>query len=196
MEGGGVEAPDGVVIDPVRRPEARRRFAAWGGVDDELEDAVCALCSDGGLLIGLQWICCASIRILFVPLRTTRHEPSSCEGPCLRFFHATREADDYSGCSTLGFTTAQVQAIQHFFCTNCVKKQHRCAGCGVLGSSDAANAQVFRCSHVNCGRFYHPACISAQLHPEDPLEAARCKDQVAAGVVFECQRPHRAGYDF
>ncbi|KAL6644233.1 hypothetical protein ACP70R_015841 [Stipagrostis hirtigluma subsp. patula] len=190
MEGGGVEAPDGVVVDPVRRPPRARRYdlwggddlawgagdddAAWGGddgVDDELEDAVCALCADGGLLLG-------------------------CEGPCLRFFHATREADNYSGCSTLGFTPAQVEAMEQFFCTNCIKKQHRCAGCGVLGSSDAANAQVFRCSHVNCGRFYHPACIGAQLHPEDPMNAARCADQVAAGVVFECLRPHRAGYNF
>ncbi|KAL6842467.1 hypothetical protein ACP4OV_027702 [Aristida adscensionis] len=175
MEGRGVEAPGGVVIDPVRiRPQAPR-FFAWGGlddgVDDELEDEVCDLCGDGGLLIG-------------------------CEGPCLRYFHATREADGFSGCRTLGFTPAQVQAMDRFICTNCTNRQHRCAGCGVVGSSDAANAQVFRCSHVSCGRFYHPACIAAQLHPENPLEAARCRDQVAADMAFECRRPHRRHDDF
>ncbi|KAL6640087.1 hypothetical protein ACP70R_022397 [Stipagrostis hirtigluma subsp. patula] len=114
-------------------------------------------------------------------------EPNAkiCEVPCLTFFHATREADNYSGCSTVSVTTAQVEAMQHFFCTNCIKKATPvCLLCGVgIFRCDQCSGV---CSHVNCGRFY----------PEDHVDAARCGDQVAAGVVFECRRPHRAGYDF
>ncbi|KAL6842468.1 hypothetical protein ACP4OV_027703 [Aristida adscensionis] len=147
-------------------------------IGHEFEDDVCDLCGDGGFR-------CASYM-----------KKQCCEGPCLRYFHATREDDDFSGCRTLGFTPEQVQAMGRFICTNCTNRQHRCAGCGVVGSSDAANAQVFRCSHVSCGRFYHPACIGAQLHSENPLEAARCRDQVAAGMVFECRRARRRQDDF
>ncbi|XP_062193115.1 protein ENHANCED DOWNY MILDEW 2-like [Phragmites australis] len=175
MEGGGVEASEGVVIDPVMDPvhlgDGEVGTDSDNDLFDELNDDVCALCGDGGLLL-------------------------CCEGPCLRSFHATREDDGYSGCATLGFTTAQVEAMQHFFCTNCTNRQHQCAGCGVLGSSDAVNAQVFRCSHATCGRFYHPVCIGAQLHSGDPVEAARCRDRVAFGVAFQCLRPHGRQPDF
>nr|CAB3482707.1 unnamed protein product [Digitaria exilis] len=45
------------------------------------------------------------------------------------------------------------------------------SGCRSLGFT-TAQVQVFRCDHDTCGRFYHPVCISTQLHPGDPAEAA------------------------
>ncbi|KAF8675572.1 hypothetical protein HU200_047641 [Digitaria exilis] len=143
MEGGGGDSPNGEVINPVW----------YGGVEGfynrevELNDVVCALCGDGGELL-------------------------CCEGPCLRSYHATRTTGHPSGCRSLGFTTAQVQAMQHFLCWGCTNRQHRCGVCGARGVSSEPNAQVFRCDHDTCGRFYHPVCISTQLHPGDPAEAA------------------------
>ncbi|PUZ51081.1 hypothetical protein GQ55_6G144900 [Panicum hallii var. hallii] len=63
------------------------------------------------------------------------------------------------------------------------------SGCRSLGFTTAV--QVFRCDHDTCGRFYHPMCISTQLHPGDPAEAARCRIRVAIGRPFWCQGPHR-----
>ncbi|TVU06571.1 hypothetical protein EJB05_49792, partial [Eragrostis curvula] len=132
MEEGGFEAPDGVVIDPqphgggVQVPAAVYNFE-WNG-------DVCALCSDGGLLI-------------------------CCEGPCLRLFHATIEADQHHGCPTLGFTTAQVEATQHFFCADCRNEQafsHEvCALCGDGG--------LILCCEGPCLRSFH-ATVEADQH--------------------------------
>ncbi|CAO2201367.1 unnamed protein product [Urochloa humidicola] len=161
--GGGGESPNGVVIDP----------AWYGGVEGfynrgaELNHVVCALCGDGGELL-------------------------CCEGPCLRSFHATRDAGRPSGCRSLRFTTAQVQAMPHFLCSSCTNRKHRCALCGQRGSSSELNAEVFRCDHDTCGRFYHPVCISTQLHPGDPTEAARCRARIALGRPFWCRGPHRS----
>ncbi|PVH36682.1 hypothetical protein PAHAL_6G141800 [Panicum hallii] len=116
---------------------------------------------------------------------------TSCEGPCLRSYHGTRVAGHPSGCRSLGFTTAEVQAMRHFLCWSCTNRQHRCAVCGARGSSSELNAQVFRCDHDTCGRFCHPMCISTQLHPGDPAEAARCRIRVAIGRPFWCRGPHR-----
>ncbi|KAL6644234.1 hypothetical protein ACP70R_015842 [Stipagrostis hirtigluma subsp. patula] len=115
-------------------------------------------------------------------------EPNAkiCEVPCLRFFHATREADNYSGCSTVGGSNTNLGYATFF-----LHQLHKKGNTGMLvvrcwDFQMQPMLSVFRGSHVNCVRFY----------PEDPVDAARCRDQVAAGVVFECQRPHRAGYDF
>ncbi|RCV30688.1 hypothetical protein SEVIR_6G125300v4 [Setaria viridis] len=163
MEGeGGGESPNGVVIDPVWYGGAEGFYNG----NAELNDVVCNLCGDGGELL-------------------------CCEGPCLRSYHATRVTGGPSGCRSLGYTTEQVQAMRHFLCWSCANRQHRCAMCGARGSSSELNAQVFRCDHDTCGRFYHPVCISAQLHPGDPAEAARCRVRIAAGRPFWCPGPHR-----
>jgi hypothetical protein len=39
----------------------------------------------------------------------------SCEGPCLRSYHATIASGHPSGCRSLGFTAAQVEVNQHLF---------------------------------------------------------------------------------
>lgn len=42
-------------------------------------------------LVGLTWVC------------------FSCEGECMRSFHATEEAGEDSACESLGLTSAQVE---------------------------------------------------------------------------------------
>ncbi|TVU01231.1 hypothetical protein EJB05_53321, partial [Eragrostis curvula] len=152
----------GEVLDPMPVPHGGGGGQVPAGNNGGLNEDFCAMCGDGGLLL-------------------------CCEGPCLRSFHATREDDEHNGCPTLGLTAAQVEAMQHFFCTNCTHRHHQCARCRMWGSSDPANPRVFRCRHVTCGRFYHPACIAAQLHPLDPVEAARCRARVSTGGSFDCR---------
>ncbi|KAK1296741.1 hypothetical protein QJS10_CPB15g01532 [Acorus calamus] len=85
-----------------------------GNDDDEesdLFDTVCAICDNGGELL-------------------------CCEGICMRLFHPTIKAGGDSYCLSLGYTDAEVEAIQNFLCRNCQFKKHQCFICGKLGSSD------------------------------------------------------------
>lgn len=92
----------------------------------------------------------------------------SCEGRCMRSFHAT-EASGEGLCDSLGLSAAQVnvgnillhkvytlyvlciticicldycflQAIPNFICKNCQYQQHQCFICGKLGSSDMSSS--------------------------------------------------------
>ncbi|KAK1305838.1 hypothetical protein QJS10_CPA10g01897 [Acorus calamus] len=85
------------------------------GSDDDQEsdlfDTVCAIRDNGGELL-------------------------CCEGICMRSFHPTIKAGGDSYCLSLGYTDAEVEAIQNFLCRNCRFKKHQCFICGKLGSSD------------------------------------------------------------
>lgn len=128
----------------------------------DLIDEVCAICDNGGNLI-------------------------CCEGRCMRSFHATREDGEDTDCKSLGLTKAQVEAAQKFLCNNCKYHQHQCFACGKLGSSNKADAEVFRCVDLTCGHFYHPKCVAYLLFRKNKTEAAECAKRIAAGESFTCR---------
>lgn len=130
--------------------------------DTGLFNSVCAICDDGGNIL---W----------------------CEGECLRSFHATRDADRDQQCRSLGYSSAEVQAMAIFLCKNCQYKQHQCFACGKLGSSDkTAGPKVFSCASATCGRFYHPRCVAWLLFPDNKADATEFEKQVASGEPFTC----------
>ncbi|XP_039141583.1 protein ENHANCED DOWNY MILDEW 2-like [Dioscorea cayenensis subsp. rotundata] len=130
--------------------------------ESDLFDSVCAICDNGGELL-------------------------CCEGKCLRSFHATKKAGEESKCKSLGFTRADVKAIQSFLCKNCEYKQHQCFACGKLGPSDKSiNAEVFECVNATCGHFYHPKCVAELLFPENKVEALEYEKRIASGESFTC----------
>ncbi|XP_026665046.1 protein ENHANCED DOWNY MILDEW 2 isoform X2 [Phoenix dactylifera] len=127
-----------------------------------LFDSICAICDNGGEIL-------------------------CCEGRCLRSFHATRDAGIDTDCRSLGYSRAQVEAMQIFLCKNCQYKQHQCFACGKLGSSDeTAGAKVFQCVSATCGHFYHPKCVARLLFPENQEEATECERKVANRESFTC----------
>ncbi|KAK4437533.1 protein ENHANCED DOWNY MILDEW 2 [Sesamum alatum] len=129
---------------------------------DEMFDRVCALCDDGGEILG-------------------------CEGRCIRSFHPTIESGAGSFCESLGYTSEQVDAIQNFLCKNCQYQQHQCFICGRLGSSDKSSvAEVFPCISATCGHFYHPQCVSELIFPGDKNQAQELQKQIEAGDSFTC----------
>ncbi|KAK1272646.1 hypothetical protein QJS04_geneDACA008097 [Acorus gramineus] len=140
-------------------------YDAVGNDDDEesdLFDTVCAICDNGGELL-------------------------CCEGICMRSFHPTIKAGGDSYCLSLGYTDAEVEAIQNFLCRNCQLKKHQCFICGKLGSSDkSVGAEVFQCSSVTCGHFYHPKCVAELLHPGNEATAAQHQKKIASGESFTC----------
>lgn len=130
--------------------------------EPDLFDSVCAICDNGGEIL-------------------------CCEGRCMRSFHATRKDGEDSDCKSLGFSKAQVEAIQNFLCKNCKYKQHQCFVCGKLGCSDKSKGtEVFSCVNATCGHFYHPKCVAELLFPENKTEAADCEKKIAAGESFTC----------
>ncbi|KAL8116200.1 hypothetical protein AgCh_022627 [Apium graveolens] len=131
--------------------------------DEEQGDKVCAICDNGGDIL-------------------------CCEGKCLRSFHATVEAGSDSDCVSLGFSDEQVEAIQNFYCKNCQFKRHQCFACGKLGSSDdkSSACEVFRCVSGECGRFYHPHCVSKLLCPARESEAKELEGKITTGASFTC----------
>ncbi|KAI3982634.1 hypothetical protein MKX01_031373 [Papaver californicum] len=132
------------------------------GQEIDLFDSVCSICDNGGELL-------------------------CCEGRCLRSFHATVHDGVESDCRSLGFSKAQVKAIQNFLCKNCKHKQHQCYVCGILGSSDKENRpEVFSCVSALCGYFYHPECVAKLLYPENDAEAEEYKQKIFAGESFTC----------
>ncbi|KAL5700139.1 hypothetical protein ACHQM5_025625 [Ranunculus cassubicifolius] len=127
----------------------------------DLCDDVCALCDNGGELL-------------------------CCEGRCLRSFHGTVHTGFVSGCKSLSLSEDQVKE-KSFFCENCQYKQHQCFACGKLGSSDTSrNPEVFRCSSMTCGHFYHPECVATLLHPINYSAAKEVERNIIAGHSFIC----------
>ncbi|KAK4804030.1 hypothetical protein SAY86_003847 [Trapa natans] len=130
--------------------------------EEDVFDYVCSICDNGGKLL-------------------------CCEGRCMRSFHPTIESGEDSVCESLGFTDAEVEAIQQFICRNCECKQHQCYACGNLGSSDkSSGAEVFACVSATCGRFYHPNCVAELLHPGDEDAAKELQKTIAEGKSFTC----------
>ncbi|KAI5674741.1 hypothetical protein M9H77_15105 [Catharanthus roseus] len=113
----------------------------------------------------------------------------SCEGKCMRSFHATEEAGSEAQCESLGFSDEQLRALedQTFECKNCQYKQHQCFICGELGSSDKlAGAKVFQCVNGTCGYFYHPHCVAKALQFKYGDETKDLQSKIAAGEAFMC----------
>ncbi|KAF6172846.1 hypothetical protein GIB67_035400 [Kingdonia uniflora] len=68
----------------------------------------------------------------------------SCEGRCMRSFHALIGTGADSHCNTLGFSRAQLEVVKKFLCLNCRYKIHTCYACGKLGSSDkSSGAEIY-----------------------------------------------------
>ncbi|KMZ62941.1 DNA (cytosine-5-)-methyltransferase, partial [Zostera marina] len=132
-----------------------------GEDSDDLDcfDSVCAICDNGGELL-------------------------CCEGKCLRSFHAFKEPG--SNCKTLGFTRAEVKAIQNYKCWNCCSEKHQCFSCGKLGSSNLSNPEVFQCANATCGYFFHPKCVAKLLHCENKTEATDLEKNISFGQKFVC----------
>ncbi|XP_057508926.1 protein ENHANCED DOWNY MILDEW 2-like isoform X3 [Actinidia eriantha] len=133
-----------------------------------LFDSVCALCDNGGELL-------------------------CCQGRCMRSFHATVDAGVDSLCESLGYTEAQVDAIQTFLCKNCQYQQHQCFACGICGPSKKYSQNstpnhytVFPCVSATCGHFYHPKCVAKLLYPGNEARAKEVQNKIAAGESFAC----------
>lgn len=160
MEGWPVKKAD-FIVDDVEDPCELDDSVDYE--EDDLFDTCCTLCDNGGDIL-------------------------SCEGRCMRSFHAT-EASGEGLCDSLGLSAAQVNAIPIFKCKNCRFQQHQCFICGKLGSSDlSSNPKVFPCIAANCGRFYHPKCVSKELWKRnDTLEEQEdLERKIAAGESFTC----------
>ncbi|KAL2938736.1 Protein ENHANCED DOWNY MILDEW 2, partial [Bienertia sinuspersici] len=127
--------------------------------EEDLFDTCCSLCDNGGDIL-------------------------CCEGRCMRSFHAT-EASGEGLCDSLGLSPSQ--AIPNFICKNCQYEQHQCFICGKLGSSDiSSNPEVFPCIAASCGRFYHPRCVSKELHQLNNSQVEDLEKKIAAGESFVC----------
>ena len=72
-----------------------------------------------------------------------------CDGPCKRAFHQ----------SCLGLTSAEVEAVETWFCEQCQEKEHTCFVCGDTGKDDGPTDGVHKCQQRTCGKFYHAACV-------------------------------------
>lgn len=46
--------------------------------------------------------------------------------------------------------------------------------------------QVFRCVSGECGRFYHPSCVSKPLHRDSEAESEVLKEKISNGASFTC----------
>ncbi|CAL5005439.1 unnamed protein product [Urochloa decumbens] len=122
-------------------------------------DLVCALCDNGG-------------------------EIASCEGRCLRSFHATKDSGE--GCATLGYSRQQFNAIKVFMCKNCEYERYQCFACGCLGSAKTDPPEVFPCASATCGYFYHAKCAAQLLFPENEAKATEYTAKIADGAKFAC----------
>ncbi|XP_062107255.1 protein ENHANCED DOWNY MILDEW 2-like isoform X2 [Humulus lupulus] len=130
--------------------------------DGGLYDHVCAICDNGGQIL-------------------------SCQGRCMRSFHATRDAAGGENCSSLGYNDAQVKAIPTFLCANCKYQQHQCFICGNMGSSDTSSSvEVFPCISATCGHFYHPECVAKMLQPANRYQTEELRLSIVAGESFTC----------
>ncbi|XP_066159908.1 protein ENHANCED DOWNY MILDEW 2 isoform X2 [Oryza sativa Japonica Group] len=129
-----------------------------GNASDDGTEAVCAICDQGGILLG-------------------------CKGECKRSFHPKLEDGTKSFCKTLGYTSREVEEIPIFICSNCQHKQHQCFKCGQLDSSHETNPKVFQCCNASCGRFYHPKCVAGLLEPDG---ACGLEKRIADGMTFTC----------
>ncbi|KAM6572084.1 hypothetical protein CsatA_016164 [Cannabis sativa] len=130
--------------------------------DSGLYDHVCAICDNGGQIL-------------------------SCQGRCMRSFHATRDAPGGENCPSLGYNDSQVNAIPTFLCANCKYQQHQCFICGNLGSSDTSSScKVFPCISATCGHFYHPECVAKMLQPVNRCQTEELRLSIAAGESFTC----------
>ncbi|XP_052166286.1 protein ENHANCED DOWNY MILDEW 2-like [Oryza glaberrima] len=129
-----------------------------GNASDDGTEAVCAICDQGGILLG-------------------------CKGECKRSFHPKLEDGTKFFCKTLGYTSREVEEIPIFICSNCQHKQHQCFKCGQLDSSHETNPKVFQCCNASCGRFYHPKCVAGLLEPDG---ACGLEKRIADGMTFTC----------
>lgn len=148
------------MVDDERKFESNNDNEEDEEEEEELFDTVCAICDNGGDLL-------------------------CCEGQCMRSFHAKLEDGEDSYCATLGYTKAEVKAIQNFVCKNCEHKKHQCFVCGELEPSDE-NAKVFLCNNATCGHFYHPKCVAPLLHPNNRNEASEMEKKIVSGFSFTC----------
>ncbi|CAM0912251.1 unnamed protein product [Alopecurus aequalis] len=122
-------------------------------------DLICALCDNGG-------------------------EIASCEGKCLRSFHATKDAGE--DCKTLGYTRAQFDAMKVFICKNCEHERYQCFACHRLGSAKTDPPEVFPCASASCGHFYHPKCVAQLLFPDNEAKATEYTTKIINGAKFAC----------
>ncbi|KAL5581737.1 hypothetical protein UlMin_014179 [Ulmus minor] len=126
------------------------------------EDYVCAICDNGGEIL-------------------------TCQGRCMRSFHATKDAGADTLCESLGYDDAQVKAIPTFICKNCKHQQHQCFACGKLGSSnDSFDAEVFPCASATCGHFFHPECVAKLLCMANKNQTEELQQRIVAGESFTC----------
>ncbi|XP_037457460.1 protein ENHANCED DOWNY MILDEW 2-like isoform X1 [Triticum dicoccoides] len=122
-------------------------------------DLICALCDNGG-------------------------EIASCEGKCLRSFHATKDASE--DCKTLGYTRNQFDAMKVFLCKNCEHERYQCFACHRLSSAKTNPPEVFPCASTSCGHFYHAKCVAQLLFPENEAKATEYTARIINGAKFAC----------
>ncbi|KAF7101107.1 hypothetical protein CFC21_102503 [Triticum aestivum] len=122
-------------------------------------DLICALCDNGG-------------------------EIASCEGKCLRSFHATKDASE--DCKTLGYTRNQFDAMKVFLCKNCEHERYQCFACHRLSSAKTDPPEVFPCASASCGHFYHAKCVAQLLFPENEAKATEYTTRIINGAKFAC----------
>ncbi|KAF8654535.1 hypothetical protein HU200_061727 [Digitaria exilis] len=114
----------------------------------------------------------------------------SCEGRCLRSFHATK--DSCEDCATLGYSRKQFNAMKTFLCKNCELERYQCFACGCLGSAKTDLPEVFPCASATCGCFYHAKCVAQLLFPESEAKATEYTSKIASGAKFACPL-HKCG---
>lgn len=80
------------------------------------------------------------------------HEESGtfyfCSGTCLRTMHAA-----------CGGSESTNNNSDNFICQECKTGKHPCFVC------KSAEGECVKCSHKNCGKYYHIACLNAQSYP-------------------------------
>uniref|UniRef100_A0A0D9X6T4 Zinc finger PHD-type domain-containing protein n=1 Tax=Leersia perrieri TaxID=77586 RepID=A0A0D9X6T4_9ORYZ len=150
-----------------------------GNTIDDGTDIICAICDDGGRLLGCEGRCKRS----FHPRKKDGIHPINKDGT-----HPTKKDGRKYNCKTLCFTSAQLKLKESgtYLCVNCEYNEHQCFKCGELEPSYGPNAKVFQCNKESCGHFYHPKCIAVLLEPKDTDGACKLEERIADGMPFTC----------
>ena len=73
----------------------------------------------------------------------------------------------------------------YVYCLICIKAFHRSLFIIQYDSSNSFS-QVFPCVAANCGRFYHPKCVAAELQKRNDGLVEDLEWKIAGGESFAC----------
>jgi hypothetical protein len=121
--------------------------------------------TDAGAEFDAVWICseCKEAECMMMP---EAEDLLICDGLCRRLFHYP--------CAGLQQVPSKDEA---FICTDCKNHKHKCSFCSSYGNDDD---DVFKCSKVTCGLFFHESCLAMKNVEVEIVTEASKRDDAAA----------------